>query len=71
MLLFQRSVVEGSLGLILQAAKYDDVKKVGEGAEKERAALLLDGVVVRPLSDYHRILELEAAAVAAGYPKLA
>jgi butyryl-CoA dehydrogenase len=42
MLLFQRSVVEGSLGLILQAAKYDDVKKVGGGAEKERAALLLD-----------------------------
>ena len=35
-------MVEGSLGLILQAAKYDDVKKVGEGAEKERAALLLD-----------------------------
>jgi butyryl-CoA dehydrogenase len=42
MLLFQRSVVEGSLGLILQAAKYDDVKRVGGGAEKERAALLLD-----------------------------
>lgn len=36
-----------------------------------RAALLIEGVVVRPLSDYDRILELEAAAVAAGYPELA
>lgn len=36
-----------------------------------RAALLIKDVVVRPLSDYDRILELEAAAVAAGYPELA
>jgi ABC-type phosphate/phosphonate transport system substrate-binding protein len=36
-----------------------------------RAALLLEGIVVRPLSDYDRILDLEAAAVAAGYPQLA
>lgn len=42
MLLFQRSVVEGSLGLILQTAKYADQKKAAQGEEKERAALLLD-----------------------------
>ncbi len=36
-----------------------------------RRALLLDGVVATPLSVYDRILELEAAAVAAGYPDLA
>lgn len=36
-----------------------------------RATLLLEGVVVRPLSDYDRILDLEAAAAAAGYPELA
>ncbi len=36
-----------------------------------RAALLLADVVVRPLSDYQRILELEVAAVAAVYPELA
>ncbi len=36
-----------------------------------RAALAIKGVVVRPLSDYDRILELEAEAVAAGYPDLA
>lgn len=36
-----------------------------------RAALLIKGVVVRPLSDYDRILELEAEARTAGYPELA
>ncbi|MEO3430568.1 PhnD/SsuA/transferrin family substrate-binding protein [Pelagibius sp. CAU 1746] len=36
-----------------------------------RAALLIKDVVIKPLSDYDRILELEAAAVAAGYPELA
>lgn len=36
-----------------------------------RAALLIKDVVARPLSDYDRILDLEAAAVAAGYPELA
>ncbi len=36
-----------------------------------REALLLADVVVRPLSDYQRILELEEAAVAAAYPELA
>lgn len=35
-----------------------------------RATLLLDGVVVRPLSDYDRIPGLEAEAAAAGYPEL-
>jgi ABC-type phosphate/phosphonate transport system substrate-binding protein len=36
-----------------------------------RADLLLEGVVVKPLSAYDRILELESAAAAAGYPDLA
>lgn len=36
-----------------------------------RRALLLDGVVAKPLSIYDRILELEAVALAAGYPDLA
>lgn len=36
-----------------------------------RASLLLEGFVVKPLSAYDRILELESAAAAAGYPALA
>lgn len=36
-----------------------------------RADLLLQGVVVRPLADYDRILDLEAEALAAGYPEVA
>jgi ABC-type phosphate/phosphonate transport system substrate-binding protein len=35
-----------------------------------RAALLLAGIEVRPLSDYDRILDMEAEAGAAGYPEL-
>lgn len=42
MLLFQRAVVEGSLGLIFQCAKYVDLALVTEGEEKERYELLLD-----------------------------
>ena len=42
MLLFQRAMVEGSLALILQCGRYADLKKVAEGAEKERCSLLLD-----------------------------
>lgn len=42
MLLFQRAVVEGALGLILQCAKYADLERVGEGEVKERATLLLN-----------------------------
>jgi len=42
MLLFQRTVVEGSLSLCLQCAKYLDLQKVLEGEEKERVGLLLD-----------------------------
>jgi butyryl-CoA dehydrogenase len=41
MLLFQRSIVEGSLALLLQCALYADHKKVLTGEEKEKAALLL------------------------------
>jgi butyryl-CoA dehydrogenase len=42
MLLFQKSIVEGSLSLILQAAKYADLAYVTEGEEHENYKLLLD-----------------------------
>ena len=42
MLLFQRSVVEGSLSLLLQCSKYVDMKKVEIDEEKEKYGLLLD-----------------------------
>jgi butyryl-CoA dehydrogenase len=42
MLLFQRSVVEGALSLLLQCSKYVDLKKVGSDEEKKKYALLLD-----------------------------
>jgi butyryl-CoA dehydrogenase len=42
MLLFQRSVAEGSLALLLQCSKYVDLQKVHEGSEKEDFGLLLD-----------------------------
>lgn len=42
MLLFQRSVVEGSLSLILQCAMYSDLVQVSEGPDKEKYELLLD-----------------------------
>lgn len=41
MLLFQRSIIEGSLSLLLQCALYADLEKVLTGEEKERYALLL------------------------------
>lgn len=42
MLLFQKAVVEGSMGLILQGAKYADMIHTTEGEEKEHYQLLLD-----------------------------
>ncbi len=42
MLLFQRAVVEGSLALIFQCARYVDLARVTEGEEKECYELLLD-----------------------------
>ncbi len=42
MLLFQRAVVEGSLSLILQCARYADLGRVLTGEEKEKNELLLD-----------------------------
>ncbi len=42
MLLFQRAVVEGSLALIFQCARYVDLTLVTEGEEKEGYELLLD-----------------------------
>ncbi len=42
MLLFQRSVIEGSLSLLLQCSIYTDLEIVLEGEEKEKYTLLLD-----------------------------
>ena len=42
MLLFQRSVVEGSLSLLMQCSLYADLEHLLDGAEKEKHALLLD-----------------------------
>lgn len=42
MLLFQKSVVEGSLALLLYCSKLSDLIHVEEGETKERASLLLD-----------------------------
>jgi butyryl-CoA dehydrogenase len=42
MLLYQKSVVEGSLALLLECAWYGDMAKVSEGPKKEKYKLLLD-----------------------------
>jgi butyryl-CoA dehydrogenase len=42
MLMFQRAVVDGSLGIILQCGMYSDLAQVCEGEDKEKYALLLD-----------------------------
>ena len=42
MLLFQKAVTEGSLSLLLEAARLYDISQVAEGEEKENAFLLLD-----------------------------
>jgi butyryl-CoA dehydrogenase len=42
MLLFQRAIVEGSLSLLFQAARYADLEVVLTGEEKEKYSLLLD-----------------------------
>ena len=42
MLLFQRSIAEGSLALLIQCGKYDDLASVLTGEEKEKNELLLD-----------------------------
>jgi alkylation response protein AidB-like acyl-CoA dehydrogenase len=42
MLMMQKSIVEGSLGLIVECLKWYDLEKVLEGAEKENAFLLLE-----------------------------
>jgi len=42
MLLFQRSVIEGALSLLMQSAKYADLAIVLTGEEKEKNGLLLD-----------------------------
>lgn len=42
MLLFQRSVVEGSFSLLLQCSRYEDMSKLTTGEEQETYELLLD-----------------------------
>jgi butyryl-CoA dehydrogenase len=42
MLLFQRSIAEGSLALLIQCGKYADLASVLTGREKEKNELLLD-----------------------------
>ncbi|MBW1837180.1 MAG: acyl-CoA dehydrogenase [Deltaproteobacteria bacterium] len=42
MLLFQRAVVEGSLSLLVQCSKYEDMQHVLSGEEKRKCNLLLD-----------------------------
>lgn len=42
MLLFQKSVVEGSLSLLLQCGLWADIAHVATGADQEKAQLLLD-----------------------------
>ncbi len=42
MLLFQRSICEGSLALLIQCGKYSDLASVLTGEEKEKNELLLD-----------------------------
>ena len=42
MLLFQKAVTEGSLSLLIEAARLYDISQVAEGEEKEDAFLLLD-----------------------------
>lgn len=42
MLLFQRAVIEGSLGLLIQCSKYVDLAGIANEEEKEKFSLLLD-----------------------------
>ncbi|GAB3497559.1 acyl-CoA dehydrogenase [Spirosoma knui] len=42
MLLFQKAVTEGSLSLLVEAARLYDISQVAEGEEKENAFLMLD-----------------------------
>ena len=63
MLLFQRAVVEGSLSLILQCARYVDLSAVLEGEEQERCALLLE-ILTPAVKTYPS--EMGVQAVSAG-----
>ncbi|MDX5476993.1 MAG: acyl-CoA dehydrogenase, partial [Cyclobacteriaceae bacterium] len=42
LLLFQKSIIEGSLSLLLYCSKLGDIAHAAEGLEKEEASLLLD-----------------------------
>lgn len=42
MLLFQKSIIEGSLSLLLQCAKYEDLSHYGSEEERHKGSLMLD-----------------------------
>ncbi len=42
MLLFQKSIIEGCLSLMIQCAKFEDLSYYADGEEQEKAKLLLD-----------------------------
>ena len=63
MLLFQRSIVEGSLSLILQCLTYADLEHLTEGEEKKRYGLLLE--ILTPVAKAYPS-EMGTLAVSAG-----
>ena len=63
LLLFQRSVVEGALSLLLQASRYADLAEHGQGQQRERAELLL-GLLTPVVKSYPA--EMGIASTSAG-----
>ncbi|MFH1981021.1 MAG: acyl-CoA dehydrogenase [Pseudomonadota bacterium] len=63
MLLFQRAVVEGSLGLLLQCCHYSDTAHAGPAGEREDAGMLLD--LLTPVAKSYPS-EMGVLAVSAG-----
>ncbi len=63
MLLFQKSVVEGSLALVVACSHYADLERVAEGEEKEKAGLLLSLLtpVVKTFPSEYGTLAVSAA----------
>jgi len=63
MLLFQRAVVEGALGLIMQCSRYVDLQKVLDGEEKQKYHLLLE--ILTPIAKSYPS-EMGIAAISQG-----
>ena len=63
MLLFQRSIAEGSLALLIQCGKYADLADVLTGEEKEKYELLLD--LLTPVAKTYPS-EMGLASISAG-----